>query len=228
MTDLSDGVRALVIGDHGPEAAGASAAAALGRPGIEPMAQSIGQLLVALSELVGVAAVTAEVRVGGLELAYQRLDRPQGSIELRWVDDPASPAAEPIPLVGSPEADPFADAGGWELGVSAVREGAYSEALSHFEREAEAAAEAGSDGRAAIAYRSASGAADKVGRYDLANHLLRQAGKHYLNAAEARETPPRAMRQAYEAAAKCFLQAGNLRLAETSIQRACSLDEALG
>ena len=227
MTDVSDRAQALVIGEHGADA---SSGGALGNPGIEPIAQSIGQLLVALGELTGRASNTAEVRLGGFELRYHRLDRPRGPIELRDLDDDSA-ETPPLPVTDSRrhgDSDVHSEAGAWELGVNAVREGLYSEALAHFGREAEEAAEAGSDGRAAIAYRSASAAADKIGRYDLANRLLRLAGKHYLNVGETRDTPLRGVRQAYETAAKCFLQAGNLELAETSIRRARSLDDVLG
>lgn len=227
----------VVYGEQGSAAIEPSAPAA--RDGvIEPIARGIGQLMVALSDLEGASADTAHLRVGRLDVEYQGLQRPNGSIRLSWLDHPES---EPSPIrllaeagarapgeSAATEAPDTEDAGRWELALSAARAGAHSEALAHFEREADDAASAGAHGRAALAYRSASGQADRLGRSDAANRLLRLAGKHYLCLAEGRETPVRALRQAYEMAAKCFLQAGNLVLADTSIKRALSLDDVLG
>lgn len=233
MSEVSERARVLVAGEHGAGVDDATPVA-LQAPGIEPVARSIGRMLTALGELMGTSATTAEVRVGNLELAYERLPRPNGAIRARFLDEP-EPPAEGLRVVpvgpevagGSAGTDP-SEIGQWERGVSAARAGAHSEALAHFGWEADRAASRGSHARAAIAYRSASIEADRVGRSDLANRLLRLAGKHYLCAAEGRETPLRGVRQAYEAAAKCFLHAGNLELAETSIRRARSLDDSLG
>lgn len=232
MSEASEKTRVLVTGEHG---AGVddSVDLSLEAPGLEPVARSIGRMLTALGELTGAPATTAEVRVGNLELAYERLHRPNGAIHARFLDEAerSTESIRPVPRGAEGDGPTVSDEGEmgqWERGVSASRSGAHSEALAHFGWEADRAAARGSHARAAIAYRSASIEADRVGRADLANRLLRLAGKHYLSTAEGRETPLRGVRQAYEAAAKCFLQAGNLELAETSIRRARSLDDALG
>lgn len=116
----------------------------------------------------------------------------------------------------------------WELGASAAREGNHALALELFEEEAKEAEQNQVSQRAAIAYRSASREAGLVGRRDYANMLLRLAGKHYLLVAEEPRTSARGKVQAFVAAAKCFLQAGNLPLAESCIARARSGGEALG
>jgi hypothetical protein len=116
----------------------------------------------------------------------------------------------------------------WELGASAAREGDHALALELFEQEAHEAEANELPQRAAIAYRSASRAAGLIGRRDYANKLLRLAGKHYLFVAEYPQTSMRAKVQAFVAAAKCFLQAGNLNLAASCIARATSSAEALG
>lgn len=198
-------------------------------------------MLLVLSEVAGAPAVTAVVRVGGIEVEYQALHRPNGAIRVcrtgraeepdnvrflgarARVDDGEDRS---IPAEDGPTSGGEGDA--WTQGVNAARAGAHSDALTSFQQEADGMAADGNHARAALAYRSASAQADQLGRSDLANKLLRLAGKHYLCAAEARETPLRGIRQAYEMAAKCFLQAGNLPLAESSIRRVLSLDEALG
>ncbi|MGH9306227.1 MAG: hypothetical protein ACRD0I_05000, partial [Acidimicrobiales bacterium] len=143
---------------------------------------------------------------------------PPGLLHL-WADPEGEPDGE------TPEQ---ADVGLWEQGVNAARAGAHSEALGYFEKEAADALDGESPARAAIALRSASAEAELLGRSDTANRLLRTAGKRYLDVAETAHTPLRGIRQAYEMAAKCFLQAGNLKMAETAIVRARSLDDALG
>ncbi|MGH9207557.1 MAG: hypothetical protein ACRD1G_13555, partial [Acidimicrobiales bacterium] len=115
----------------------------------------------------------------------------------------------------------------WDRGVAASREGSSAEALELFETEADNAAAQSQNQRAAIAYRSASREAMIVGRRDHANKLLRLSGKHYLMVAESPETAVRAVVQAFVAAAKCFLQAGNLPLAGASITRALATSEIL-
>lgn len=235
MSELIERVPPLTVGEHGPRAGDDAARVREAVPGIEPVTQGIGHMLAALGELVGSPATTAHVRVGALKIEYQHLDRPKGAIVARWADradggaEPSQTGPTRVVAPGPTENGGRAHAPGeWEQGVGASRSDAHGEALTHFCREAEDAAGRGRHARAAIAYRSASAEADEVGRHDLANHLLRLAGKHYLAGAESRETPPRGIRQAYEVAAKCFLQAGNLALAETSIQRARSLDDVLG
>lgn len=222
---------ALTLGERGAEARDDTPPTGA----LEPITQGIGRLMVALSELVNSPATTGTLRIGALELEYQALHRAYGSVRMRWrTDSPATDVAQ-LSDAGSPEARSRTRTGGfedaaraWERGVAAAHEGEHSRALRLYEQEAEAAAGEGAHGRAAIAYRSASGQAERSGRHDEANRLLRLAGKHYLCVAETPDTPPRGIRQAYEVAAKCFLQAGNLELASTSISRAMALDEALG
>jgi hypothetical protein len=115
----------------------------------------------------------------------------------------------------------------WELGASAAREGDHSLALELFEAEARDAEAHNIHQRAAIAYRSASREAGWIGRRDYANKLLRLAGKHYLYVAEEPRTTARGRVQSFVTAAKCFLQAGNLGLAESCIARARSGAQAL-
>jgi hypothetical protein len=115
----------------------------------------------------------------------------------------------------------------WELGASAAREGDHTLALELFEAEARDAEARQIHQRAAIAYRSASREAGWIGRRDYANKLLRLAGKHYLYVAEEPQTTARGKVQSFVTAAKCFLQAGNLGLAESCIARARSGAQAL-
>ncbi|MGH3321653.1 MAG: hypothetical protein ACRDN9_16060 [Streptosporangiaceae bacterium] len=225
----------LFLGEHGAAPpAGESGAAGIG---VEPVVRGIGQLLVALSELLGSPAATATVHVGSLELSYNALHRARGSVRIRrlggglqrWSDRLPAEGLADLAVRQVPDVSAEGQEDGlWERGVAAGRIGDHGEAFALFEQEADQAAAEGAHGRAAIAYRSASARADRVGRHDQANRLLRLAGKHYLHVAEACLSPVQGIRQAYEAAAKCFLQAGNLKLAATSLSHAIALDETLG
>lgn len=201
------------------------------RPEVVAVVRSIGRLLAAVGDLLDLPVTTARVHVGAVELDYRALHRPDGAVQLRRLDRPVRAlAVTDRHDVTAPAAveEPREAPGHWERGVKAAQAGAHTDALRHFEQEAEQLTARGVHARAALSYRCASAQADRLGRTDLANRLLRLAGKHYLSAAETPQTPHQAMRQAYEMAAKCFLQAGNLPLAETSIRQAISLDEVLG
>ena len=76
---------------------------------------------------------------------------------------------------------------------------------------------------AALAYGSASEHALRSGNADLANKLLRLSGKMYLSWAET-ATDPGSIQSAYLAAARCFLDAGNIKLAKRSIDFAYARD----
>lgn len=98
------------------------------------------------------------------------------------------------------------------------------EALAHYLGEAESWETRKDYGPAARAYRSAAGEAARMHHDDLANKLTRLAGKMYLTAAE-HAVDARASRDAYLDAARCFIAAGNLPLAERSIDFAQSVDD---
>lgn len=98
------------------------------------------------------------------------------------------------------------------------------EALAHYLREAERWEEGGEYPRAARTYRSAAAEATRMGHGDFANRLTRLAGKMFLTAAE-HAVDARSSRDAYLHAARCFISAGNLHLAERSIDFAQSLDD---
>ncbi|MEA2720824.1 MAG: hypothetical protein QOJ39_2688, partial [Candidatus Eremiobacteraeota bacterium] len=99
------------------------------------------------------------------------------------------------------------------------------EALSHYLREAEMWESRTEYARAARTYRSAAEEAARMGHDDFANKLTRLAGKMHLTSAE-HATDARASRNAYLDAARCFISAGNLHLAERSIDFAQSVDDA--
>ncbi len=88
---------------------------------------------------------------------------------------------------------------------------------------AERAEELGSFKTAAECYRQGADAATAMGNPDLANKLLRLAGKMYLCLAEsspAEAEQAERIEDAYALAARMFMAAGNLRLAKQTIERA--------
>jgi DNA-binding response OmpR family regulator len=99
------------------------------------------------------------------------------------------------------------------------------EALAHYLREAETREGRGEYGEAARTYRSAAEEAARMGHDDFANKLTRLEGKMHLTGAE-HATDARSARNAYLDAARCFLNAGNLNLAERSIDFAQSVEDA--
>jgi DNA-binding response OmpR family regulator len=119
-----------------------------------------------------------------------------------------------------------ADQDHWMLGLEAARLGKHQEALANFVAEAEQAEKLGRFARAALAYRSASVTAGELRDRDSANRYLRLAGKMYFNWAENDDDPAH-VRDAYVNAARCFLMAGNLKLAKKSVDYATSIDAVL-
>ncbi|MBV8669312.1 MAG: response regulator [Candidatus Eremiobacteraeota bacterium] len=119
-----------------------------------------------------------------------------------------------------------ADQDHWMLGLEAARLGKHHEALANFVAEAEQAEKLGRYARAALAYRSASVTAGEIRDRDAANRYLRLAGKMYFSWAENDDDPAH-VRDAYVNAARCFLMAGNLKLAKKSVDYATSIDAVL-
>jgi tetratricopeptide (TPR) repeat protein len=224
LEELSAAPSELALGEHGAGVESESGDLE-SAPGLEPLIRSIAAQLVALGELAGVASRVGGARVGPLRLEFEALHRPQGPVHASWGSESAT--ADGTARFGE-SGEVARPAEAWARGVAAARAGDYDTALAEFEADAETAAADGAHARAAIAYRSASVHADGVGRHDEANRLLRLAGKFYLSAAEDCGAPLRGVQQAYETAAKCFLQAGNLRLAGQCIDRALAVCEALG
>jgi len=159
--------------------------------------------------------------------------------QLRWrkllADDPApaqpesaasAPAAS-APLqksdVGAP---PPADGDFWNAAVQAQQLGKLREALTHYVAEAERAEKAKQYPRAAIAFRSASAVAGQLQNLDLSNKFLRLSGKMYLTWAET-SNDGKAIQDAYVNAARCFLAAGNLKLARKSVEIAESMHSVI-
>ena len=116
----------------------------------------------------------------------------------------------------------------WLRGVAALRQADHPQALAAFEAEAAAAVAAGSPQRAAVAFRAAAGSARSIGRADESNRFLRLAGKSYLEIAEGANTLPQGVFSAYREAARAFLEAGNLPLAQQCLTKAHAVGEALG
>jgi hypothetical protein len=116
----------------------------------------------------------------------------------------------------------------WLRGVAALRQADHPQALAAFEAEAAAAVAAGSPQRAAVAFRAAAGSARSIGRADESNRFLRLAGKSYLEIAEGANTLPQGVFSAYREAARAFLEAGNLPLAQQCLTKALAVGEALG
>ncbi|HZO95057.1 MAG TPA: response regulator [Candidatus Baltobacteraceae bacterium] len=133
--------------------------------------------------------------------------------QLRWrkllADVPAPPRSTAM-LAGEAEA--------------ARAQGAHREAIALNVQEAETWDARGEHARAGVAYRAAAREADRLGQSELANKLMRLAGKSYLSCAE-RGVDARVSRRCYLEAARCFMVAGNLVLAERSIDYAQSLDD---
>jgi DNA-binding response OmpR family regulator len=101
------------------------------------------------------------------------------------------------------------------------------ESLAHFLREAERWEADNDYARAARTYRTAAAEAIRMGHQDFANKLTRLAGKMFLTWAE-HAPGASTSRDAYLNAARCFINAGNLQLAERSIDHAQSVDAAPG
>jgi hypothetical protein len=135
---------------------------------------------------------------------------------------------EPADIGEAPSGPGASDADSWVRALTAARDEDHRHALAGFEAEAEQAEAAGAPQRAAIAYRAAAASAQSAGRADHANRLLRLAGKSYLEIAERAETLPQGMFMAFRESARCFLEAGNLPLAQTCLSKAIAIGETLG
>jgi len=115
----------------------------------------------------------------------------------------------------------------WSKAVEASQLGKYREALALYLHEAERCDAQKLFPRAAIAYRSASIAAGQMQNLDLSNKLLRLTGKMYLSWAET-ATDIRGIQEGYLGAARCFLTAGNLKLAKKATDFAHSYESVIG
>jgi hypothetical protein len=114
----------------------------------------------------------------------------------------------------------------WTKAVEAAQLGKHREALALYLHEAERCDNAKMYPRAAIAYRSASVSAGQMRNLDLSNKLLRLAGKMYLSWAETSQDT-KAIQEGYLNAARCFLSAGNLKLAKKSVDFAHSFESVI-
>ena len=114
----------------------------------------------------------------------------------------------------------------WSKAVEAGQLGKHREALALYLHEAERCDVAKQFPRAAIAYRSASIAAGQMQNLDLSNKLLRLSGKMYLSWAE-NASDARAIQEGYLGAARCFLTAGNLKLAKKATDFAHSYESVI-
>jgi DNA-binding response OmpR family regulator len=152
--------------------------------------------------------------------------------QLRWrkllTADVASAQREG-PIESHVDLSDIAPASGdlWTQAVEASHLGKHREALALFLQEAEENDREERYPRAAIAYRSASVEAGNLRHLDLANKLLRLAGKMCLCWAET-ATESKSVQEAYLNAARAFLTAGNLKLAKKSVDFASSIESILG
>lgn len=170
--------------------------------------------------------------------------------QLRWrkllAADPPSEIPETAsaraaqPLAGAPSSAPAptpapdlavrvkapVDGDYWNAAVQAQQLGKLKEALAHYVTEAERCETSKQYPRAAIAFRSASAVAGQLQNLDLSNKFLRLAGKMYLSWAENTHDP-KAIADAYVNAARCFLSAGNLKLAKKSVEIAESMQSVM-
>jgi len=156
--------------------------------------------------------------------------------QLRWrkllADDVVSPQPSAAAAAAAPAPDTYVDAAPpadgdyWNAAVQAQQLGKLREALTHYVAEAERAEVAKQYPRAAIAFRSASAVAGQLQNLDLSNKFLRLAGKMYLSWAET-SNDGKAIQDAYVNAARCFLAAGNLKLARKSVEIAESMHSVI-
>lgn len=102
---------------------------------------------------------------------------------------------------------------------NAMKRGDYRAALDAAVAAAEGAEENGEFTNAGGFYREASAAAAQMDNPDLANKLLRLAGKMYLCWAESAKADGKAIEDAYSLAARMFMAAGNLKLARHVVER---------
>ena len=102
------------------------------------------------------------------------------------------------------------------LALYESRHGNHAAALEIFVSEAHTCEASQHFAAAARAYRGASLVAREMRDEDLANKFMRLTGKMYLTFAETTSSA-RKIESAYVAAAKCFLEAGNMQLASKSL-----------
>jgi DNA-binding response OmpR family regulator len=150
--------------------------------------------------------------------------------QMRWrrllADEPSESSPE-VPNAPDRALDPAQLTGDvWTKATDAAALGKHEEALALFLHEAESSEEKKRFPRAAIAYRSAAVEAAAQHKAQMANKLLRLAGKMYLNWAETADDA-HAIQDGYVNAARCFLAAGNLKLAKKSIDFASSYDSVI-
>jgi DNA-binding response OmpR family regulator len=131
--------------------------------------------------------------------------------------DPHKP--EPLPTI-----EPGGDL--WARAMEAQQNGSFREALALAIAEAERCDADKQFPRAAVAYRTASHLAAKIGHADLSNKCMRLSGKMNLCWAET-ASEPKAVKEAYLNAARCFIIAGNLKLTKKSVDIVTSLDNVL-
>jgi hypothetical protein len=193
---------------------------------VEPFVRAIEVLLRGLADAAGEPDSSALITLGSLTIEYGSAGWSDDTVRIHRLGAPEETGRPPA-CTGAEAAPVSHDGDVWEQAMAASREGDHARALALFEEEAEEARAAGAEQRAAIAFRSASREASRVGRRDHANKLLRLAGKHYLFVAESATTPARGVVAAFVTAAKCFLQAGNLPLAGACITRALATSETL-
>ncbi len=202
---------------------------------LDPFVRAIEILLRGLAQPLGELGNPVTIQFGSTVIQYSSPGWGDDTVSVYRTESVTADATAALTDADTVDTDDTAKTAGtgpravdrWELGASAAREGDHTLALELFESEARDAEDRQIHQRAAIAYRSASREAGWIGRRDYANKLLRLAGKHYLYVAEEPNTTARGKVQSFVTAAKCFLQAGNLGLAESCIARARSGAQAL-
>lgn len=132
---------------------------------------------------------------------------------------PAQTASDSLPTI-----EPGGDL--WLRAIAAEQMGNIREAVALNIAEAERCDSAKEFARAALAYRNASNLAGKTGNGDLADKCLRLAGKMYLCGGET-TSDAKAMKDAYLNASRCFIIAGNVKLAKKAIDIAHSMDSII-
>ncbi|GAC1395472.1 MAG: hypothetical protein NVSMB59_13070 [Vulcanimicrobiaceae bacterium] len=151
--------------------------------------------------------------------------------QLRWrnllASDTIEPAVNAPPQKASDPLPPIEPGGDlWLRGMEAAQVGKFREAVAFNIAEAERCDSTKEYARAALAYRNASQLAGKVGNADLADKCLRLAGKMYLFTGET-NADPKTIKDAYLNASRCFIIAGNVKLAKKAIDIAQSMENIL-
>jgi DNA-binding response OmpR family regulator len=140
--------------------------------------------------------------------------------QLRWRQLLRSDVPAPDPVAAVVEAiAPPAEAEAKRPVQEAMDRGDLRGALDFAVADAERAESEGDFMRAAGLYRGGSSAARRMNNPDLANKLLRLAGKMYLSWAETAHADGTAIEEAYGLAARMFMAAGNLKVARRLVER---------